>query len=253
MARKNHRVNEAPPEFDDGLVDTIGISNALCRERYETEDERDNRIRAENERRRFRTERRADERIAQQIDWRKCCVPGCDASSSVSTTFHPKKVTECLPVCQRHEAIITKQVQPYWHEVDYVAMRDRLARQRVVEEIAQEREEDLLHESGGHKQGQIYFVRLGGLIKVGWASKLRSRLKSYGASAEILCHFPASRSDETNLHRNLRPYLAKGREWYQDCKLIGDVIDGYVKQYGTPTILPAWTVPKKDVICKRSV
>lgn len=252
MGRKNQRREESPPEVDDGLVDTVGIEIALSRERYETEDERDARIREEFERRRFRNERRADVRIAAQIDWQVCCIPGCDASSSGTRAFRPRKVTEALPICRRHETIIHKQTQPHWQEVDYLAMRERLARQRVVEEIKAERKADLAHESHGAVQGQIYFVRINGLVKVGWASKLRSRLKSYGASAEILCHFPASRPDETLLHRQLRPYLAKGREWYQDCKLIEDVVAGYIKQYGQPSIFPEWTVPKKDVICKRS-
>lgn len=251
MPRKNNRLQSVDDESD--AFDSAEAAYVIKRTRLETEAERDARIRAEGERRRFRNERRADTRIAQLVDWSKCCIPGCDAGSSGSLAWHPKDVTEVIPVCYRHEVIITRQTESRWTEPDYLATRQRLSRQRVVREIEAERKADLQHESAGAKQGQIYFVRLNGLIKVGWASKLRSRLKSYGASAEILCHFPASRADETHLHRQLRPYLAKGREWYQDCKLIEDVTADYIKQYGQPTIFPDWTVPKPDVICtKRS-
>lgn len=249
MPRKNRR-----PAEERDVEDAFDVSETaylIKRTRLETEAERDARIRSEFERRRFRSERRADLRIASLINWSTCCIPGCDSSVGGSTSWRPRDVTEALPICRRHHVIIAQQASNRWTEPDYVAMRERLARQRVVEEIKAEREADLDHESNGAKQGQIYFVKLNGLVKVGWASKLRSRLKAYGASAEILCHFPASRADETNLHRNLRPYLAKGREWYQDCQLINDVVAGYVKQYGQPTIIPDWTVPKPDIVASK--
>lgn len=97
--------------------------------------------------------------------------------------------------------------------------------------------------------GSCTSLRINDLVKVGWTKNLHRRLKEYGAGAEMLCHYPATRNDETTLHRQLRSVLAKGREWYHD----GDVIRLFVRQaierHGPPTIIAAdWTEPRKDVI-----
>lgn len=105
-----------------------------------------------------------------------------------------------------------------------------------------------IREAGGHSKGQIYILRANGLIKVGWSGNVVKRFKAYGPDVQILCHYPASRQDETLLHRQLRPYLAKGREWYQDCKLLEDVVAQIVKQHGPPKLSASWTEPKPDAI-----
>lgn len=146
--------------------------------------------------------------------------------------------------------IIRSQAISIWENPDMVAARQHYARRWVEHEVAEERRSNTIEENDGAEQGQIYFVRLNGMIKVGWSSKLRSRLKSYGASAEILCHYPASRPEERDLHRQLRPYLAMGREWYQECQLLVDVVAGVIQRHGEPTIFPAWTRPKADLAAK---
>lgn len=206
---------------------------------------------------RERNVRRADERIAAAVDWDTCCIPGCGTDiRNRARLENPDRyasepdpdVSERLPVCHRHQVIIRKQAQANWvDDPDMVAARERWAEEAVRKDDARKRRDTLDRENGG-TEGQMYFVRLNGLVKVGWSSKLRTRLKQYGADVEILCHFPATREDETLLHRQLRPYLAKGREWYQDCQLIHDVVDGYIEQYGRPTISPNWTVPKPPTI-----
>lgn len=60
-------------------------------------------------------------------------------------------------------------------------------------------------------QGEIYYAKVGALIKVGWTSDLYQRMKSYGPEAELLACYPATRRDESHLHRNLTPSRAKGR------------------------------------------
>jgi hypothetical protein len=121
--------------------------------------------------------------------------------------------------------------------------RSRWAKRRVEDDDERQRR---IENNGAN--GHIYFVRQNGLIKVGWSGRLESRLKQYGANVEILCHFPATRDDETLLHRQLRPYLARGREWYEDCPLLHDVVAGYVKQHGPPVIKPYWTKPKDPAV-----
>lgn len=89
------------------------------------------------------------------------------------------------------------------------------------------------------------------LIKVGWTRDICQRPRSYGASAELLVCYPATRDDETCLHRQLRPALAKGREWYEDGAIVQAFIDEALAKYGLPNVDPMWTTPKPIVAGKR--
>lgn len=258
MGRKNQRQPEPEP-----IDVTASEFSRETRLRLETSAERDARLNAEWRKRRERNDRRADERVARAVNWDECCIPGCGHKfgqlpqplngRGLGTQPPPRRVrnvAEELPICPRHLVIIGKQGSLRWDDPDIEEARKSHAKQLVTVQAKRERKWDLAEENNG-AEGQLYFVRLNGLVKVGWSSRLRSRLKSYGADVEILCHFPGTRTDETNLHRQLRPYLAKGREWYQDCDLIHDVVAGYIKQYGQPSISPTWTQPKPPTIKPR--
>lgn len=256
MARRNNRAEGEPEPLSI-------VGEDLPRTRLETRNERDLRVREDDRKHRERTDARTDKRVAEAVDWNRCCVPGCNHEFgkaprplNSNKTFPPapprraRDVSEELPLCNRHLVIIQRQGKLIWADPDIVAEREKYARRTVRVNRERNAVFDKDHENNGH-DGQLYFVKLNGLVKMGWSSKLRSRLKSYGADVEILCHFPGSRADETLLHRQLRPYLAKGREWYEDCPLIRDVIAGYIKQHGEPVIKPYWTEPKPPTIRAR--
>lgn len=257
MGRKNDRAIVGPPPLDAEALaleaNTAPERPARLVRRRETEDERDERIRQTSERRRFRSERRTDDRVRAAVAGSKeCCIPGCESVVRLDILTSHLDVDQVIPLCTRHLTIICNQATYVWDSADVKAMRERYARRIVEREVARDKVYRIADENGGHEQGQIYFVRINGMIKVGWSSRLRSRLKSYGASAEILCHYPATRQDETLLHRQLSPYRAKGREWYEDCRLIADLVDDSIERYGKPSIFPDWTKPKPDTICSRS-
>lgn len=96
-------------------------------------------------------------------------------------------------------------------------------------------------------EGQIYFVRTNGLIKVGWSSNLHNRLRTYGPAADLLCHYPGYRRDETTLHRQLKPCRAKGREWYVDGDIIAKYVEEAVAKHGPPVVKVQWTESKEVV------
>jgi hypothetical protein len=156
-----------------------------------------------------------------------------------------------LPICHDHAAVVWNQLVTF-HRKDEalgeaIADVNDLVAERARHEEAEEKAAFLAREDG-----DIYFVRVGGMVKVGWTRDLWSRLKSYGASAELLVSYPATRSDETNLHRQLRPALAKGREWYEDGQIIAGFIDEALAKYGQPPKFESlWTQPKRIVAGKR--
>lgn len=102
--------------------------------------------------------------------------------------------------------------------------------------------------------GQIYFVRIDDLIKVGWTTKLADRIRAYGPKAELLANYPASRADEAALHRQLTPSRFRGREWYSNTDIIRAFIDEALERHGRPRFerLP-WTEPKTSNIKPKSM
>lgn len=99
--------------------------------------------------------------------------------------------------------------------------------------------------------GQIYFVQVDGLIKVGWTSKLADRIRAYGPKATLLANYPGTRADEAALHRQLTPARYRGREWYSDCDITRMFIDEALAKYGPPRFNSIeWTEPKQVVAGK---
>lgn len=242
MPRRHHR--DARPE-------SLGITPADIPRvrpiRTPEQREADAEAAAEKRRARFAAERRR--RVSAAVNWDVCCIPGCESKAG-HTWPEGRDVEERLPVCTDHAVIIKRQIDPYWDDEDVIESRRK--RQAHVDQKRDARERaGIIDMNGGSARGQVYFLRLNGLVKVGWSSDLIGRLKAYGPDVVVLCHYPASRQDETLMHRQLRPYLAKGREWYQDCPLIADVVAQMVRQYGEPYLSAYWTQPKPDPIKRR--
>ena len=100
--------------------------------------------------------------------------------------------------------------------------------------------------------GQIYFVRMDGLIKVGWTTKLADRVRSYGPKALLLANYPGTRADEANLHRQLAPSRHSGREWYHEDDVVTAFITEAIGRHGAPRFEQiAWTRPKEAVRPRR--
>jgi hypothetical protein len=62
--------------------------------------------------------------------------------------------------------------------------------------------------------GWIYYLTVGDHIKIGYASELARRLRSYPPTAKLIFAHRGTRDDEKNIHSRLHPYCAAGREWY---------------------------------------
>lgn len=191
---------------------------------------------------RDRVVRQRNARINGGIDWTACLVPNCDRWVSTPLV---RDHTEGLPLCFDHLLSAYSHARAFADEPIMHAAADRyLARRKAAEDA--EKAAYL-----ARTDGAIYFVRLNDLVKVGWTRSLKPRIKSYGASAELLVTYPGTRDDETNLHRQLTPARAKGREWYEDGPIVQGFIDKALAQYGMPPTLDLWTKPKQVVAGKR--
>lgn len=202
-----------------------------------------------------RAERQRAARSTRAIDWTVCIVPGCGESlvyADIPSHHQTRRDSALdLPICYRHAAVIWHQfLGEFGKRPGFIgAVAD--VRDALDARDAAEHEREKADHLANTTNGDIYFIRLNGLVKVGWTRNIWQRLKSYGASAELLVNYPASRDDETNLHRQLRPALAKGREWYEDGPIIADFISKALKEYGSPIVEADWTTPKRIVAGKR--
>lgn len=199
-------------------------------------------------------ERQRNARINGGIDWSVCLVPDCGQDLSSISRYGPRDPkyrdhTSRLPLCIDHLAVAFTQANYQANNPLMVnAVTDHLERQQAKLDATYEADKEARK---SRQDGDIYYLRLNGLIKVGWSRSIYQRFKAYGPDVEVLCHYPATRTDETNLHRQLRPYLAKGREWYEDCQLIADLVTKAIEQHGPPTVTAAWTEPKQGPIGTR--
>lgn len=252
MARKNRRGDRFTPVDYTGIaiplnIPTLRTSGRETREEYE----------ARWDARRKREERQRKARIADGLDWSICMVVGCGEGltlfrGSAQNPHHRDPDLE-LPMCHRHLGVAFKTAV---HTVGNVPEFIEAVVDINAAVAAREKSEDQAAQRAfmAREDGDIYFIRLGELVKVGWTRDLWSRVKSYGASAELLVSYAGTRQDETNLHRQLTPARAKGREWYEDGAIIAKFVDEALKQYGMPpTFEDMWTTPKRVVAGKRAM
>lgn len=248
MGRKNHRVDEyvpidvTPPERERPARRVGAPLPTLSREER-------------NRQARERQDAQRQARIVRGMDWSVCIIPGCGRSLITWHRWHPPERRNPdleIPICYDHAALVWNQLAGFHAERGEFAQAIATVNEGIAERQSRTEEARKTAHLANVTDGTIYFVRLGGLIKVGWTRRLRSRLKSYGASAELLLTYPASRDDETNLHRQLRPALAKGREWYEDGPIIGHFLTEALEKHGPPEPPEnLWTQPKRIVAGKR--
>jgi hypothetical protein len=82
--------------------------------------------------------------------------------------------------------------------------------------------------------GEIYYLRLGEHIKIGYAGKMWQRMAAYPPTAVLLAHHPGTRQDEAALHRRFAGFRQAGREWYEPNATILAHIDSVIADRGKP-------------------
>lgn len=84
------------------------------------------------------------------------------------------------------------------------------------------------------KPGIVYFLQVGGHIKIGWTSDLTKRMRQYPPNAQLLATHPGLRKDELRLHKMFAAHRSHGREWYPLAPVILDHIKRVIAEHGQP-------------------
>lgn len=82
--------------------------------------------------------------------------------------------------------------------------------------------------------GVVYFLRVGGHIKIGWTSDLNKRMRGYHPDSTLLATKPGTRKDERSLHRKFSHLTTHGREWFPLAPQILEEVDRTVAEHGEP-------------------
>ncbi len=80
----------------------------------------------------------------------------------------------------------------------------------------------------------VYYLRVGGHIKIGYATELARRMQAYPPTAQLLAVEPGTLATEKALHDRFTVHRIAGREWYQASDELLDHIASVVKQHGQP-------------------
>lgn len=84
------------------------------------------------------------------------------------------------------------------------------------------------------REGVVYYVQVGGHIKIGWTSRLEQRMRSYPPNTILLAVHPGSRADEKQLHKRFAVHRSHGQEWYPLVPVILDHIKRVIADHGEP-------------------
>lgn len=82
--------------------------------------------------------------------------------------------------------------------------------------------------------GHVYYVRVGDLIKIGYSSDVRRRLKAYPPDSVLLAVEPGPSSVEGERHGEFRAFLERGREWFRPSRQLLAHIEALVAAHGDP-------------------
>lgn len=92
--------------------------------------------------------------------------------------------------------------------------------------------------------GTVYFLQVGGHIKIGWTSDMAKRMRTYPPNAVLLATHPGERKDELRLHRMFAVHCSHGREWYPLVPVILAHIKRVIAEHGLPEEITFGAKPK---------
>lgn len=130
-----------------------------------------------------------------------------------------------LPLCQEHALYIWSVVDADIRESGKTAEDlKREQRERSEARIRDNAEQARAAGRRARTAGFIYYLEVGGLIKIGFTRNAWRRGSEYPPSAELLAMHYGTEADERRIHERFAAYRDAGREWYLDCQEIRDHI-----------------------------
>ena len=139
-------------------------------------------------------------------DSMRCCWPDC---------FEWRPLDLTVPMCWKHSRITAEDFGRACGVYD--------ERIRSIESKSRPK---------SHARGKVYYLRVDGLIKIGYSSNVYGRLRAYPPSSELLAVEPGSMETERLRHGQFRADLKHGREWFRESDDLKSWITAVRQEHG---------------------
>lgn len=147
-----------------------------------------------------------------------------------------------VPLCYEHATFVHDEVEAHADRVSLIVERRR--ERFMAEQLAARGLQPYVPPKPEPKPEIIYYLQVGGHIKIGWTSDLGKRMRSYPPNTELLAIHPGRRADERALHKRFAVHRSHGQEWYPLVPVLLDHIKRVIAEHGQP---PAMTFGAKPV------
>jgi hypothetical protein len=114
-----------------------------------------------------------------------------------------------FPICIKHASLLLRYLNS--HMPDGVDDRIILAARAFDQAKDQQAER---RRYGAEPVGQVYYLQVGKLIKIGYTENLTRRLGEYPPDARVLAVEPGNRATERRRHEQFAEDLEHGYEWF---------------------------------------
>lgn len=162
-----------------------------------------------------------------------CQIDGCDNLLASPVTTEELVSASFIRMCEEHY-ILTLHTMAQLFEPGSLIRHISGASEAQRLRWNRENEEAKRRESERRSQlpGWIYYLKVGDLLKIGYATILYDRLRQYPPNITVLAVHPGTRDLETHLHRKFRLHRERGREWYTDAQVIREHISEVNDTFG---------------------
>lgn len=139
-----------------------------------------------------------------------CASPDCSAPGGHAGTMF----------CQMHAFEVWRKLDESMSDGERGMIRARheeaVAKARAVEEVRRLRPKAKPPTIPRDElPGMVYYLLVGDLVKIGWASILADRMKQYPPNSILLAAHPGTLKTERQMHHRHLDLLDRGREWFR--------------------------------------
>lgn len=140
------------------------------------------------------------------------------------------------PVCAEHAREIVAAADGLFGADVETRITDAVKRnhKRQKEEERAEAEARL---RGKRKPGLVYYIRIEEMIKIGYTTNLRERMRAYPPNAQLLAAHPGTLETEAQMHEQFRAFLDRGREWFSPSPVLLKHIESVEEMFGDASAL----------------
>lgn len=85
--------------------------------------------------------------------------------------------------------------------------------------------------------GYVYYLRVGGLVKIGYTKDIGRRMRGYPPHAQLAAAHPGTKEVEKSMHRQFASSLEEAREWFRPTPDIEQHIASVRDAFGDPASL----------------